>query len=58
MRKRLAEAQITVRGHTIGFNVEATRCLGVYLDSGLQFWAHKSIFLEMSKRTEDRVRRL
>lgn len=57
-RKHLAEVQITVRGNTMKFNVEATRYQGMYLDTGLQFWAHKNISLEKAKQVEDRVRRL
>lgn len=47
--------RITVLGHTISFNIEAARLLGVYLDTGLQFRAYKNITLKIAKRAEDRV---
>lgn len=46
IKRRLAEARITVRGYTLGFNTEATRCLGVYLNTGLHFRAYKNLSLE------------
>lgn len=44
--------------HTLGFNIEETRWLGVYLDTGLQFQAHKRLSLEKERKAEDRVCRL
>lgn len=35
LQKRLVEARITVRVHTMIFDVEATRWLVMYLDKGL-----------------------
>lgn len=58
LRKQLAEARIAVREHTTGFNVEARRLLGVYLDTGLQFLANKNVSLEKVKRVKERVWRL
>lgn len=58
MRRRLAEARISARMCTMRFNVEATKWLGMSLDTDLQFWAHKNISLEKAKRAEDWVRRL
>lgn len=58
MPNRLTEAQMTVRGHTMGYNIEGTIWLGIYLDIGLQFWPNKNISLEKAKKAEDRVRRL
>lgn len=40
------------------FNTEATRWLGVYLDTGLRFKAHKLLTLENARSTEDRIQRL
>lgn len=55
---RLAEARITVRVHTRRFNTEATLCLGVYLEIGLQFRTHKNLSLEKAPRAEDRIHHL
>lgn len=57
-RNSLKEAWTTVRRHTMIFNVEATRWLGMYPDTGLQFREHRNIFLEKAKHAKDRVRRL
>lgn len=46
LRQRLAEARMTVRGHIFGFNGVATQWLRVYLDTELQFRAHKNLSLE------------
>lgn len=54
----IAEARITVCGHVMRFNTEATRWLRVYFDIGLQFRAYKNLTLEKARRAEDRVRRL
>lgn len=40
------------------FNTEATSWLGVYLDTGLQFRAHKNLRLEKARRAGYRVRGL
>lgn len=37
------------------FNIEATRWLGVYFDTRLQFRAQKNLTLEKGRNTEDRV---
>lgn len=56
--KRLVEFRITVKGRTMRFNLEATRWLGMFLDTDLQFQAHENITLEKAKQKEDRVRGL
>lgn len=58
LRKRLDETRITVRGHIMRFNIETTRWLGMYLDTGLQLRAHKNVSLERSRRAGGRVWRL
>lgn len=58
LQKGLAESQITVREHTMRFNIEATRWLRMYPDSSLQFWAQKNISLKKARHAEDRVRRM
>lgn len=49
LRRQLAEFLITVRGHTMGFNIEGTIWLSMYLNIGLQFQAHSNISLEKQK---------
>lgn len=56
--RKLSDARITVRGHSLGFNKEATRWLGVYLNTVLQSTAHKILSLENARKTEERERRL
>lgn len=58
LKRTLAEARITVGGHIIRFNTEATRWLGVYLDRGLQILTHKNPSLEKARKADDKVRRL
>lgn len=47
LKRRIAEARITVYGHIIGFNTQATRWLRVYLDTGPQFRERTNITLKM-----------
>lgn len=56
LKKRIAKGRFTILGHTMGSNIKATRWLGVYLDSGLQFMTHKNLTPEKARRAEDRVR--
>lgn len=58
LRRKVADTRIMVRDHTLGFNTEATGWLRVYLNTGLQFQAHNSLWLEKARKAEDRVRRL
>lgn len=58
LKRRMTEGQILVRGHTMRFNVEATRWLGMYLYREIQFRVYKNITLEKTKHAEERVRRL
>lgn len=55
LKGRIAEARITVRGHMMDFNREATRWHGVYLNSELQFSAQNNLTLERSRRAKNRV---
>jgi len=57
-RELVQEAHITVGGHRISFNQEATRWLGVWLDSGLTFKAHFQKRIQKAKMAEARVRAL
>lgn len=58
LRRKLTDVRIIVRGHTQGLNIEATRWPEVYLNTGLQFQAHKSLSFEKVMKMEDTVRRL
>lgn len=58
LKRKIADARFIVRGHTMRFNMEATRCLRFYIDTGLQFRASKNLTLEKARRAEDKVRRL
>lgn len=58
LKRWLTEAQITVKEYIMRLNIEATRWVEKYLDTGLQFQAHKNISLEKAKHTENRVWRL
>lgn len=58
LKRKIEETMIIVCGHTIVFNMKATRWLVVHLYSRLQYKAHKNLTLEKARRTEDRVRRL
>lgn len=46
LKKRIANARITVREHTMDFNTDTMRWLGVYLDMRFQFRTHKNLTLE------------
>lgn len=58
LKRRLAGARITVKGYTLCFNTEVTRCLGVYLDTGFKVRARKILSLEKARRAKNRVCRL
>lgn len=44
-----------MRSHTLGFNTEATRWVGVYLDTDLQFRVHKCLSLVKARKANDIV---
>lgn len=58
LKRRIGETKITLRGHTIGFNTEATRWLGFYLDTELQFRAHNTLTMKKATKKGVRVQRL
>lgn len=58
LKSRLAVSKITVTGHTFEYNTEATRWLGVYLDTGLLLLSQKNHSLEKARWAVDKVRRL
>lgn len=51
-------AVIKLRNHEIRFNKDATRWLGIWLDSALSFREHKNVYLQKAKRAEARLRSL
>ena len=52
----MAAAVINLRNHEISFNKDATRWLGIWLDSALNFREHKNVYLHKAKRAEARLR--
>lgn len=42
LKRRILEARVVVRKHTMSFNTQSTRWLRVYLDTELQFKAHNN----------------
>jgi ribonuclease HI len=57
-KTRLPRMQVRVDGHRIPYNKEATRWLGVWLDSQLLLTHHHRIRLAKAKQAEARVRSL
>lgn len=55
LKSKLANTRIIVRGHTLAFNTEAIKWLKVYLDTGLQFHAHRNLMFEKAQKAEDKV---
>ena len=47
-----------VDGHYVPFNTEATRWLGVWLDSGLSFKAHYQTCMRKAQAAENRIQHL
>ncbi|ODM21086.1 hypothetical protein SI65_04139 [Aspergillus cristatus] len=58
LREQIERARITIRGHPVSFSLEATRWLGVLLDSGLTLKAHYQDRLQKATRAEARIRAL
>ena len=54
-RDRTSE-HITIGTHQVGFNVKATRWLGIYLDSSLGFSEHVARGAHRAKTAEQRLR--
>jgi hypothetical protein len=57
-RKKFPRMQIQVDGHRISYNKEATRWLGVWLDSQLTLKQHHQHRLSKARKAEARVRSL
>ncbi len=56
--KQLTATQLRFGGQTIRFNQEATRWLGIWLDSCLNFGSHFRERLKRAKTAETRIRGL
>ena len=58
LKDQIQRAQVEVDGHCVPFNLEATRWLGVWLDSGLNLKAHYQTCMRKARAAENRVQRL
>ena len=56
--EQLTASQLRFDGQTIRFNQDATRWLGIWLDSGLNFGSHFRERLKRAKTVEAQIRRL
>src|SRR5271154_29236 len=56
LAKEANQAKIRLAGETIRYNKEATRWLGLWLDSGLSFKAHYKIRLQKARKAEYRLK--
>ena len=56
--KQLSETELRFGGQTVCFNQEATRWLGMWLDSSLNFGAHIGERLKKAKIAEIRIKRV
>jgi ribonuclease HI len=58
LRNQIQRARIMVGGHSVSFNSEATRWLGIWLDAGLTLKVHYQTRLRKARNAESRVRSL
>jgi len=58
LNDQIQRAQVEVDGHCVPFNPEATRWLGVWLDSGLNLKAHYQTCMRKARAAENRVQHL
>jgi len=56
--KKKVEARIRVGEHTIQFSKEATRWLGIWLDSSLKLTTHRQKCISRARAAERRLRNL
>lgn len=56
IRSHIQQASAKIKDVTIKFNKEATRWLGVWLDSALSFREHKDTYLQKKRRAEARLK--
>ena len=55
LKDQIQRAQVEVDGHQLIFNPDATRWLGVWLDSGLNLKAHYQTCMHKTRAAEARV---
>ena len=58
LKDQIQRAQVEVDGHHVPFNPEATRWLGVWLDSGLNLKVHYQTCMRKARAAEHQVQRL
>ncbi|KAJ5453717.1 uncharacterized protein N7458_004673 [Penicillium daleae] len=58
LRSQIQRARIIVGSHSVSFNPEATRWLGIWLDTGLTLKVHYQTRLRKARNAESRVRSL
>ncbi|OJJ79573.1 uncharacterized protein ASPGLDRAFT_944566 [Aspergillus glaucus CBS 516.65] len=58
LKDQIERARVEVDGHHVPFNPEATRWLGIWLDSGLNLKAHHQTCMRKARAAENRVQRL
>ena len=56
LAKEVNQARIRLEDNSISYNKEATRWLGIWLDSGLSFKAHYQTRLQKAKAAENRLK--
>jgi ribonuclease HI len=56
LAKQIKQAKIRLKNKSISFNKEATRWLGIWLDSGLSFKTHYQTRLQKAKAAESRLK--
>ena len=58
LKDQIQRARVEVGGHQVPFNSEATRWLGIWLDSGLNLKVHYQTCMRKARAAENRVQRL
>ena len=58
LKDQIQRARVEGDGHCVPFNPEATRWLGIWLDSGLNLKAHNQTRMRKARAAENRVQRL
>ena len=56
LAKEVNQARIRLENNSISYNKEATRWLGIWLDSGLSFKAHYQTRLQKARAAENRLK--
>ena len=53
LKDQIQQAQVEVDGHRVPFNPEATRWLGIWLDSGLNLKVHYQTCMRKARAAEN-----